>query len=193
MAMDSECGWLSAREYDDIAELSRAGSLSSADSPAAHDWDAPGGDRARLRAHRDASLCARAVVRFKKSADFGRSLMRRGAWAAPLALAMMLQGAAAEQAGGNRPLDDKELLGMRLFNQSCRVCHTKPQMTSPLYGPELSRDSAGGQDTVMRDVISNGTPRMPGFKYHFEPAQIEAIVAYVRTIPPPPATAAPAR
>ena len=28
---------------------------------------------------------------------------------------------------------------------------------------------------VMRDVISNGTPRMPGFKYHFEPAQIEAI------------------
>jgi mono/diheme cytochrome c family protein len=129
----------------------------------------------------------------KKSADFGRSSMRRGAWAAPLALAMMLQGAAAEHAGGNRPLDDKELLGMRLFNQSCRVCHTKPQMTSPLYGPELSRDSAGGQDTVMREVIGNGTPRMPGFKYHFEPAQIEAIVAYLRTIPPPPATAAPAR
>jgi mono/diheme cytochrome c family protein len=129
---------------------------------------------------------------FKKH-RFGRSSMRRGAWAAPLALAMMLQGAAAEQAGGNRPLDDRELLGMRLFNQSCRVCHTKPQMTSPLYGPELSRDSAGGQDTVMRDVISNGTPRMPGFKHHFEPAQIEAIVAYLRTIPPPPATAAPAR
>ena len=119
--------------------------------------------------------------------------MRRGAWAAPLALAMMLQGAAAEQAGGDRPLNDQQLLGMRLFNQSCRVCHTKPQMTSPLYGPELSRDSAGGQDTVMREVISNGTPRMPGFKYHFEPAQIEAIVAYLRTIPPPPATAAPAR
>ena len=117
--------------------------------------------------------------------------MRRGVWAAPLALAMMLQCAAAELAGGNRPLDDKELLGMRLFNQSCRVCHTKPQMTSPLYGPELSRDSGGGQDTVMRDVINNGTPRMPGFKYHFEPAQIEAIVAYLRTIPPPPA--APAR
>src|SRR5262245_25685745 len=91
--------------------------------------------------------------------------MRRGAWAAPLALAMVLQGAAAEQAGGNRPLDDNELLGMRLFNQSCRVCHTKPQMTSPLYGLELSRDSAGGQDTVMREVISNGTPRMPGFKF----------------------------
>src|SRR5215510_1341602 len=183
----------SAREYDDLAELSRAGSLSSADSLAAHDWNAPGGDRARLRTHRDASLCSRAVVRFKKSADFGRSSMRRGAWAAPLAFAVMLQGAAAEQAGGDRPLNDQQLLGMRLFNQSCRVCHTKPQMTSPLYGPELSRDSAGGQDTAMRDVISNGTPRMPGFKYHFEPTQIEAIVAYLKTIPTPPAPASPVR
>jgi mono/diheme cytochrome c family protein len=50
---------------------------------------------------------------------------------------------------------------MRLFNQSCRVCHTKPQLTSPLYGPELSQNSAGGQEAVMREVISNGTPRMP--------------------------------
>jgi mono/diheme cytochrome c family protein len=62
-------------------------------------------------------------------------------------------------------------------------------MVSPLYGPELSRSSLGGQDTVMRDVISNGTPRMPGFKYHFEPAQIDAIVAYLKTIPTPPAPA----
>jgi mono/diheme cytochrome c family protein len=47
----------------------------------------------------------------------------------------------------------------------------------------------------MREVISNGTPRMPGFKYHFEPAQIDAIVAYLKTIPtpPPPAPAAPVR
>jgi mono/diheme cytochrome c family protein len=36
---------------------------------------------------------------------------------------------------------------------------------------------------------------MPGFKYHFEPAQIDAIVAYLKTIPTPaaPAPAAPAR
>jgi mono/diheme cytochrome c family protein len=122
----------------------------------------------------------------------GGESMRPSTWAAPLALAMALQGAAAEQAGGERPLDEQQLLGMRLFNQSCRVCHTKPQMTSTLYGPELSRDSAGGQPAVMREVISNGTPRMPGFKHHFEPAQIEAIVAYLGTIPPPPA-AAPAR
>jgi mono/diheme cytochrome c family protein len=107
----------------------------------------------------------------------------------------MLAAAATQPARGDQPLDDRQLLGMRLFNQSCRVCHTKPQMMSPLYGPELSQSSLGGQDTVMREVISNGTPRMPGFKYHFEPAQIDAIVAYLKTIPTPaaPAPVAPAR
>jgi len=95
-------------------------------------------------------------------------------------------GAAAQPAGSN----DQELLGMRLFNQSCRVCHTKPTLSSPQYGPVLSMDSLGGKADAVREVISNGTPRMPGFKYHFKPAEIDAIVAYVKTIPAPP-TAAP--
>jgi mono/diheme cytochrome c family protein len=111
--------------------------------------------------------------------------MKRNAWMVVPLLAACVRSAGAEPAAA---LDDKQLLGMRLFNQSCRVCHTKPQLTSPLYGPELSQNSAGGQETVMRDVISNGTPRMPGFKYHFEPAQIEAIVAYLKTIPTPAST-----
>ena len=111
---------------------------------------------------------------------------RSGTWRIPLALALSLAGASAQQGSGDLVLDDKQLVGMRLFNQSCRVCHTKPQMVSPLYGPELSQNSLGGQEGVMREVISNGTPRMPGFKYHFEPAQIEAIVAFLETIPAPP-------
>ena len=91
----------------------------------------------------------------------------------------------AQQTAANSQLDDKQLLGMRLFNQSCRVCHTKPQLTSPLYGPSLSRQSLGGDEDVMREVIGNGTPRMPGFKHHFEPDQIAAIAAYLKTIPAP--------
>jgi len=116
---------------------------------------------------------------------------RSGAWTIPLLLILALAaaGAAAQQGSGSQTLDDKQLLGMRLFNQSCRVCHTKPQMVSPLYGPELSQSSLGGQASVMQEVISNGTPRMPGFKYHFEPAQIDAIVAFLKTIPAPPAPA----
>jgi mono/diheme cytochrome c family protein len=81
--------------------------------------------------------------------------------------------------------DAQQLQGMRHFNQSCRVCHTKPQMTSPQYGPVLSRVSIGGQEEALRVFIANGTPKMPGFKYHFKPAEIDAIVAYIKTIPQP--------
>jgi mono/diheme cytochrome c family protein len=55
----------------------------------------------------------------------------------------------------------------------------------------LSKTSASGNARGMHDVIANGTPRMPGFKYHFKPEQIDAIVAYLMTVPPP-AAAAPA-
>jgi mono/diheme cytochrome c family protein len=111
--------------------------------------------------------------------------MKRSLWAAFAVLAIGPSAALAQQGAVNATLNDKQLLGMRLFNQSCRVCHTKPQLTSPLYGPALSGQSLGGQESVMREVISNGTPRMPGFKHHFEPPQIDAIVAYLKTIPAP--------
>jgi mono/diheme cytochrome c family protein len=89
-------------------------------------------------------------------------------------------------------LSEAQQLGMRLYNQSCVVCHAKPQITSGQYGPTLSQESAGGREDVMRDVIANGTPRMPGFKFQFEPTQIAAIVAYLKTVPtPPPAPPAP--
>jgi mono/diheme cytochrome c family protein len=152
-----------------------------------------------VRGRHCAFLCTIAIVGFKKT--LGESAMRLVAaglvatriGAGIIALALSQQGTAA-QPGRDRPLDDTQLLGMRLFNQSCRVCHTKPQLVSPLYGPELSQNSLGGQEAVMREVISNGTPRMPGFKYHFEPAQIDAIVAYLKAMPPPPpAPATPAR
>ena len=81
--------------------------------------------------------------------------------------------------------DERELLGMRLYNQSCRVCHTKPQMTSPQYAPVLSKATLNGQPEALRVFIANGTPKMPGFKYHFKPQEIDAIIAYVRTVPTP--------
>jgi mono/diheme cytochrome c family protein len=94
---------------------------------------------------------------------------------------------AQAQPAANAPvLNESQLLGMRLFNQSCRVCHAKPQLTTPQqYGPVLSKDSLGGQEGVMRELISNGTPRMPGFKYSYQPTEIDAIVAYLKTVPAP--------
>jgi mono/diheme cytochrome c family protein len=96
-------------------------------------------------------------------------------------LALWPLAASAQPANGN---DQQQMLGMRLFNQSCRVCHTMPTLSSPQYGPALSMDTLGGKPDVMREVIGNGTPRMPGFKYQFKPAEIDAIVAYIKTVPP---------
>ena len=93
---------------------------------------------------------------------------------------------AASTSGG------KELTGMQLFNQHCRVCHTKPLLTAVQYGPVLSQSSLGGDAQALHDFIANGAPRMPGFKYSFDAAQIDAVVAYLKTVPtPPPATANP--
>lgn len=111
--------------------------------------------------------------------------MRRSAFI--VLLATLPQGASAQPSA--EILSEAQQLGMRLYNQSCVVCHAKPQITSGQYGPTLSMDSAGGHEDVMRDVIANGTPRMPGFKYQFEPSLIDAIVAYLKVVPAPPPTA----
>lgn len=117
--------------------------------------------------------------------------MKRAALLPPHRLLLSLPIAlAATQAAFGQDSGRQEL-GMRLFNQSCRVCHTKPTLLSPQYGPVLSMNTLGGKPDIMREIISNGTPRMPGFKYDFQPAQIDAIVAYIKTVPAP-AVAAPA-
>jgi mono/diheme cytochrome c family protein len=87
-------------------------------------------------------------------------------------------------ASAQAELNPHQIEGMRLFNQSCRVCHTKPQMTSPQYAPVLNGASLAGSEGAMRAYIANGTERMPGFRYHFKPTEIDAIVSYLKSIPP---------
>ena len=53
----------------------------------------------------------------------------------------------------------------------------KPQITSAQFGPVLSKASAGGREDTMREIITNGTPRMPGFNYNFDANQITAAVS----------------
>jgi mono/diheme cytochrome c family protein len=85
---------------------------------------------------------------------------------------------------------DAQKVGLRLFSQSCGVCHTLVQQRTKQYAPVLSRETLGGDEELMREYISNGTPRMPGFRYNFEPDQISAIVQYIKTVPPQAAPAA---
>jgi len=98
---------------------------------------------------------------------------------AACAAAFLASGACAEE------LNATQKLGQDLFAQSCGVCHLKPQLTAGLFGPTLSRDSANGDERLMREVIANGSPRMPGFKHQLTQEQIAAIAAYIKTVPPP--------
>jgi len=119
--------------------------------------------------------------------------MMRSAFVVLLAALFACSPHALSAQPGSVALTDAQQLGKRLYNQSCVVCHEKPQITSGQYAPVLSRESAGGREDVMRQVIADGTPRMPGFKYQFEPTLIDAIVAYLKTVPAPaPASPAPA-
>ena len=96
--------------------------------------------------------------------------MKRSAWNVTLASALFMlaiaplapQGAIAQQA--EQSLNDKQTTGRTLFAQSCVVCHVKVQLTNVgHYGPVLSGMSLGGQEDLMREFISSGTPNMPGF------------------------------
>ena len=99
-------------------------------------------------------------------------------------MACVVAGVSAASFAAAEDLNATQQLGRQLFGQSCAVCHLKQQLGAQTFGPPLSKASLGGQEDVMREVIANGTPRMPAFKYHFEPAQIDAIVRYLKTVPP---------
>src|SRR6202051_2340996 len=106
--------------------------------------------------------------------------MKRIAWFGLLLLASG-QGPFPQQPADN--LTDQQKLGRQVFAQSCGVCHLPPSLGAKTYGPLLNKDAGGGDNDIMREFIENGTPRMPAWKYYLKPAQIDAIIAYVRTVP----------
>ena len=87
-------------------------------------------------------------------------------------------------------LTDTQLHGRQLFAQSCGICHLPPESGAKTFGPPLNKAAGGGDDDIMREYILNGTPRMPSFKAYLKPADIDAIISYVRTVPVPAAPAA---
>ena len=98
---------------------------------------------------------------------------------------MILLAVTAQGYAQPTDLTDNQLRGRQVFAQSCGVCHLQPSLGVKTYGPVLNKATAAGNDEVMRAFIVNGTDRMPAFKYYLKPAEIDAIVAYVRTVPAP--------
>jgi mono/diheme cytochrome c family protein len=93
--------------------------------------------------------------------------------------------AAAAAHAQQSDLNDTQLLGRQVFAQSCGICHLQPSMGVKTYGPLLNKTTAAGNEEVMRAFIVNGTDRMPAFKHYLKPAEIDAIIAYLKTVPAP--------
>jgi mono/diheme cytochrome c family protein len=108
-------------------------------------------------------------MREKKTATM-RSGACRMRWCSALVAGLTIAAGASVSAAQPFPAADtlspQQIRGRDLFNQSCLVCHVKLQITSPAkFGPDLSQKVLGGKDAMMREVISDGTPNMPAFKY----------------------------
>jgi mono/diheme cytochrome c family protein len=103
-----------------------------------------------------------------------------------LALAAAAPAAIAQQTNlRETQLSETQLLGRQVFAQSCGICHLQPSLGVKTYGPMLNKAATAGNDEVMRAFIVNGTDRMPAFKYYLKPAEIDAIIAYLRTVSGP--------
>jgi mono/diheme cytochrome c family protein len=107
--------------------------------------------------------------------------MKRSLWLGLIIVAWSAPMASAQQPADN--LTDQQKLGRQVFAQSCGVCHLPTSLGARTYGPPLNKDAGGGDNDVMREFVENGTPRMPSFKYYLKPAEIDAIISYVRTVP----------
>src|SRR3954471_13786980 len=109
--------------------------------------------------------------------------MNRQVIALALASAFSFQAspAAAQQAADT--LNDTQRHGRQLLAQNCGVCHLVLVRGTKTYGPPLTKAAASGNDLLARAFITNGGGRMPAFKYHLKPDEIDAIIAYIRTVP----------
>lgn len=107
--------------------------------------------------------------------------MMHGAWTSFALLAALAASAPAAE----MPLGSAQREGRQLFVQSCGICHMKPSLTSNRYGPALDRGTVAGREDAVRGIILGGSQRMPGFRYELRPAQVDAIIRYLATVPAP--------
>ena len=106
------------------------------------------------------------------------------------AMVLFLLAAGAQSASAQNNLSPQLAHGRQILTQNCNICHLPQNPGSPTYGPRLSKTTANGDDNLMREVILNGLVRMPAWKYTLNTTDVNDIIAYVRTLPEPPAPTA---
>jgi mono/diheme cytochrome c family protein len=80
------------------------------------------------------------------------------------------------------------LRGEAWFYQRCSLCHMGRIVKDDTYqpmGPRLTgvlKNATPQRDAAVREKVQQGSPRMPGFRYNFTPAEFEELMAYLRTL-----------
>jgi mono/diheme cytochrome c family protein len=115
--------------------------------------------------------------------------MKRLHWVLLVFLAIFPLAARAQQANTEKPLNDVQKLGQRVFQQRCGICHAPARAGFQMYGPFLYKDLVNGSEDPIKEIIRSGSNKMPGFKFGLQASEIDAIVEYLKTVPKPPKNA----
>ena len=92
------------------------------------------------------------------------------------------------------PLTETELQGRQIFARRCANCHgATDRRPGPLLGQETVERRG---ESSIREHVLKGSPIMPGFEYNLDAAEVDRIIAFLKTVPsqaavPPQPTAAP--
>jgi mono/diheme cytochrome c family protein len=80
------------------------------------------------------------------------------------------------------PLTAAQLNGRTLLAQRCANCHGgTPRNPGPLLGKQTVERLG---DAAIREKVMKGSQAMPGFARSLEPAQIDFIIAFLKTFEP---------
>lgn len=99
------------------------------------------------------------------------------------ALTLLMPQTQSAQTAPGKPTTDAEKTGQKLFFQRCSVCHMGTAPAYKLYGPALYDDVVKARgDEAVRNKIMEGSPVMPAWKYTFKVADVDKIIAFIKTM-----------
>lgn len=115
------------------------------------------------------------------------------AWGVVSPMTLSAQSNQSSSTAPGSALSEPQRTGKRLFLQNCALCHvpepknTKdPKDQGTAIGPRLDALFSGATprpEAVVRIFIQQGVAgKMPGFQYGLEPKEIDAIIAYLKTL-----------
>lgn len=98
-------------------------------------------------------------------------------------LVLLLSPSMGAQNLSDKSLSAPEKAGEKLFLQRCALCHAGYAPKYHTYGPTLYKDIVADRgEKAVRAKIMDGSILMPGWKYSLKPADVDNLIAYLKTV-----------